>query len=85
MFSNLHKEGRIGSRILGKRILGQNSRLLRAIPMQAQLIQRITRLAQYLHLLISSIQSSELGLEAEALRGKLEETEEEMRRAQVKG
>jgi nuclear pore complex protein Nup54 len=53
--------------------------------MQTQLIQRITRLAQHLHLLIPSIQSSGLRLEEEALRGKLEETEEEMRRARVKG
>ena len=53
--------------------------------MQTQLIQRIMRLAQHLHLLIPSIRSSALRPEEEALRGKLEETEEEMRRARVKG
>ena len=53
--------------------------------MQTQLTQRIMRLTQRLHLLIPSIQSSGLRLEEEALRAKLEETEEEMRRARMKG
>jgi len=50
---------------------------------QTQLVQRITRLAQHLHFLIPSIQSGGLRLEEEDLRGKLEEIEEEMRRARV--
>jgi nuclear pore complex protein Nup54 len=53
--------------------------------MQTQLTQRIMRLVQHLHLLIPSIRSSALRPEEEALRGKLEEIEEEMRRARVKG
>ena len=53
--------------------------------MQTQLVQHIMRTAQHLHLLIPSIRSSALRPEEGALRGKLEETEEEMRRARVKG
>jgi len=53
--------------------------------MQTQQTQRIMRVVQHLHLLIPSVRSSALRPEEEALRGKLEEIEEEMRRGRVKG
>ncbi|KAH9474431.1 Nucleoporin nup44 [Psilocybe cubensis] len=61
------------------------SRLLRAASTQTQVIQRLMRFIQHLHLLIPTIRSSALRPEEEALRGKLEELEEEMRRGRVKG
>ncbi|KAF9554978.1 hypothetical protein CPC08DRAFT_737499 [Agrocybe pediades] len=61
------------------------SRLLRAAATQTQVVQRLMRFIQHLHLLIPSMRSSALRPEEEALRGKLEELEEEMRRGRVKG
>ena len=61
------------------------SRLLRATALQTQLTQRVMHLIQHLHLLIPSIRSSALRSEEEALRGKLEELEEELRRGRIKG
>ncbi|KIM41314.1 hypothetical protein M413DRAFT_27686 [Hebeloma cylindrosporum] len=68
-----------------QRSVSNTSRILRAMSVQTQQIQRVMRLVQHLHLLIPSIRSSALRPEEEALRGKLEEIEEEMRRARVKG
>ena len=86
--AHIQKLTELQSRLSGlqtQHSVSNTSRLLRAMSMQTQLIQRIMRLAQHLHLLIPSIRSSALRPEEEALRGKLEETEEEMRRARVKG
>lgn len=61
------------------------SRLMRAASTQTQIVQRLTRFIQHLHLLLPTIRSSALRPEEEALRGKLEELEEEMRRGRVQG
>ena len=86
--AHIQKLNELQSRLSGlqtQHSVSNTSRVLRAMSMQTQLIQRIMRLAQHLHLLIPSIRSSALRPEEEALRGKLEGTEEEMRRARVKG
>ena len=86
--AHIQKLNEVQSRLSGlqtQHSVTNTSRLLRAMSMQTQLIQRVMRLAQHLHLLIPSIRSSALRPEEEALRGKLEESQEEMRRARVKG
>lgn len=61
------------------------SRLQRAHNSQTQLIQRLMRLVQHLHLLIPAVRSSSIRVEEEELRSKLEEMEEELKRSRVKG
>ena len=64
--------------------VSNTSRLTRAATFQTQLAQRIMQLAQHLHMLIPSIRSSALRPEDEALRTKLEELEDEIRRGRIK-
>lgn len=65
--------------------VSNTSRLLRAAAQQTQLTQRLLHLVQHLHLLIPAVRSSALKSEEEALRGSLEEIEEELRRGRVQG
>ncbi|KDR76984.1 hypothetical protein GALMADRAFT_246158 [Galerina marginata CBS 339.88] len=85
--SHLQKLNDLKSRLSALRTqhsVSNSSRLLRAASQQTQLTQRLMRLIQHLHLLIPTVRSSALTPEEEALRGKLEELEEEMRRSRVK-
>ena len=65
--------------------ISNSSRLQRAHNSQTQLIQRLMRLVQHLHLLIPAVRSSSIRVEEEELRSKLEEMEEELKRSRVKG
>lgn len=61
------------------------ARLARALSTQTQLAQRLMRLIVHLHLLIPSVRSSALRPEEEALRGRLEEVQEVLRRSRIGG
>lgn len=61
------------------------SRILRATALQTQLSQRVLHIIQHLHLLIPSVRSSALRPEEEALRGNLEDIDEDLRRGRIKG
>ncbi|TDL27801.1 hypothetical protein BD410DRAFT_760973 [Rickenella mellea] len=65
--------------------LTNTPRLSRAISAQTQLVQRLTRLCQHLHLLIPSVRSSAIRPEEEALRDALESLEDEVRKPGVAG
>ena len=71
--------------LLTEHSISNASRLQRAHNAQTQLIQRLMRLVQHLHLLIPAVRSSSIRVEEEELRGKLEEMEEELKRSRVKG
>lgn len=64
--------------------VSNTSRLMKAATLQTQLAQKIMQLVQHLHMLIPSIRSSALRPEEEALRTKLEELEDEIRRGRIK-
>jgi len=65
--------------------VSNSSRIQRATALQIQLSQRVLHLVQHLHLLIPSVRSSALRSEEEALRGQLEEIDEDLRRGRIKG
>jgi len=65
--------------------VSNTSRILRATALQIQLSQRVLHLVKHLHLLIPSVRSSALRPEEEALRGTLEEIDEDLRRGRIKG
>ena len=71
--------------LLTEHSISNASRLQRAHNAQTQLIQRLMRLVQHLHLLIPAVRSSSIRVEEEELRSKLEEMEEELKRSRVKG
>ena len=52
---------------------------------QTQIIHRLLKFVQYLHLLIPSVRSSAIRPEEEEMRGKLEEIEDKLRKGRVKG
>ena len=86
--SQLQKLTDLSSRLkslLTEHSISNASRLQRAHNAQTQLIQRLMRLVQHLHLLIPAVRSSSIRVEEEELRGKLEEMEEELKRSRVKG
>jgi len=86
--SHLQKLKDIQSRLDALRTqhsVSNSSRILRSTALQIQLSQRVLQLLQHLHLLIPSVRSSALRSEEEALRGKLEEIDEDLRRGRIKG
>ncbi|KAF8909698.1 nucleoporin complex subunit 54-domain-containing protein [Gymnopilus junonius] len=86
--SHIQKLNEAKSRLAALRTqhdVSNSSRLLRAASVQTQVTQRLMRLIQHLHLLIPAVRSSALTPEEEALRGKLEELEEELKRTRRAG
>ncbi|KAF5310355.1 hypothetical protein D9611_012026 [Ephemerocybe angulata] len=65
--------------------VSNSSRLQRAGATQTQITHRLMKLIAHLHLLIPAVRSSAITPEEEALRGRLEEIEDELRRGRVKG
>ncbi|KAG5651339.1 hypothetical protein H0H81_009027 [Sphagnurus paluster] len=65
--------------------LSNTARLQRAAVAQVQVTHRLLAFAQHLHLLIPAIRSSAIRPEEEALRGQLEEIEEDVRRGRIRG
>ncbi|KZP17043.1 hypothetical protein FIBSPDRAFT_1047146 [Athelia psychrophila] len=61
------------------------TRLSRASAIQTQITHRLLRLIQHLHLLIPALRSSAIRPEEEALRMRLEEIEEDVRRGRLRG
>lgn len=59
------------------------ARLQKASVGMTQIVHRLLRLIQHLHLLIPAVRSSAIRPEEEALRGRLEEIEDELRKGRV--
>jgi nuclear pore complex protein Nup54 len=60
------------------------ARLQRAVATQTQITHRLLKMLQHLHLLIPAVRSSAIRPEEEALRTRLEEIEDELRKGRVK-
>ena len=65
--------------------ISNSTRLSRAHTIQTQITHRLLKLIQHLHLLIPALRSSAIRPEEEALRVRLEEIEEAVRRGRLRG
>jgi nuclear pore complex protein Nup54 len=65
--------------------ISNSSRLSRASTTQTQITHRLLKLIQHLHLLIPALRSSAIRPEEDALRVRLEEIEEQVRRGRLRG